>query len=122
MYYVIIKQENNPSSHFFGFIVQKYIAAKNTNNVIFEMMRNGKNIRKWIDKNEIVLLTDDKAYFVALMHQFKEVEAQQQQLVDDANKNLEETIQNFTKVIQDEVNSFEKIRNNEDVPCLLKGL
>jgi len=122
MYYVIIKQENNPSSHFFGFLVQKYIAAKNTENVIFEIVRNGKTIRKWIDKKEIILLTDDKAYFVELMHQFKEVEAQQQELVNEAHKNLEETLENFTEVINEEVSSFEKIRDNDDIPCLLKDL
>jgi len=122
MYYVIIKQENNPSSHFFGFLVQKYIAAKNTENVIFEIVRNGKTIRKWIDKKEIVLLTDDKAYFVELMHQFKEVEAQQQQLVDEAHKNLEETLENYTQVINEEISSFEKIREGDGIPCLLKDL
>jgi len=122
MYYVIIKQENTPSSHFFGFIVQKYIAAKNTDNVIFEIVRNGKTIRKWIDKSEIILLTDDKSYFVELMHQFKEVEAQQQELVNEAHKNLEESLANYTQVIKDEISSFEKIRDNEDIPCLLKSL
>jgi len=122
MYYVIIKQEENPSSHFFGFLCQKYIAAKNTTNVIFEIVRDGKTVRKWIDKSEIVLLTDDKAYFVELMHQFKEVEAQQQQLVDEAHKNLEETLETFTQVINEEVSSFEKIRDNDDIPCLLKEL
>jgi len=122
MYYVIIKQDNNPSSHFFGFLCQKYIAAKNTNNVIFELIRDGKTIRKWIDKNEIILLTDDKAYFVELMHQFKEVEEQQRQLVNEAHRNLEETLENYTQVIKDEVSSFEKIRGEDDIPCLLKDL
>ena len=121
MYYVIIKQENN-SSHFFGFLCQKYIAAKNTNNVIFEIVRDGKMIRKWIDKNEIILVTDDKAYFVKLMQQFREVETQQQELVNEAHKNLEESLENFTQVMKDEVSSFEKIRNEDDIPCLLKEL
>ena len=122
MYYVIIKQVNNPASNFFGFIVQKYIAAKNTENVIFEVVRAGKIIRKWVDKSEIILVTDDKAYFVQLMHQFRETEAQQQALVDQAQKNLEESLENFTKVIDEEIHAFETIRDNEDVPCLLKDL
>ena len=122
MYYVIIKQENNPSSHFFGFGVQKYIAAKNTDNVIFEISKDGKSIRKWIDKKEIILLTEDKNYFLKLLHQFNEVETKQKTLVNEAKKNLEETLENFTQVIQEELNSFEKIKGNDDVPCLLKEL
>ena len=122
MYYVILNQPENPSSKFFGFIVQRYIAAKNTNNVIFEVKRDGKTIRKWINKEEIILLTDDKAYFVELMHQFKEVEAQQIRMITDAQKNLDETLIQATETINAEIESFEKIRYNPDVHDLLKDL
>jgi len=122
MYYVIIKQENNPSSHFFGFLAQKYLAAKNTDNIIFEVLKDGKTIRKWIDKKEIILLTEDKAYFVELMYQFKEVEAQQLKLINEAQQNLEDSIENYKQVLQEELSSFEKIRDNDDIPCLLKGI
>ena len=122
MYYVILKQPNNPRSNFFGFLAEKYIAAEKTNNVIFEVTRNGKMIRKWIDKKEIILLTDDKNYFVELMHHFKEIEAQEQKLVDEAQRNLEESLTHFTEAINQEIDAFEIVRESGQVPCLLKGI
>ena len=122
MYYVIKKNVDNPVSCFMGFAVPKYIVTKGSDNVIFEFKKDGKVTRKWIQKKEIVLLTDDKEFFIKTMDQFKEVEAAQQKLIDEAQSKLEQTMIEFTENVNAEIDEFEEIRNSSDVPCILKDL
>jgi len=122
MYYVIKKQKDNPSQCFMGFKVPKYIASKNNDNVIFEFEKDGKVIRKWIKMDEIVLLTADKKFYIKTMAKFKEVEAAQQKLVDEAKEQLVKSMEVFTETVNTEISDFEEIRGSDDVPCILKGL
>ncbi len=105
-----------------GFNVPKYIAAKNSDNVIFEFTKDGKVTRKWVKKEEIILLTDDKEFFIKTLNQFKEVEATQQKLIDEAQAKLEQTTVEFTENVNAEIDEFEEIRDSSDVPCILKDL
>ena len=122
MYYVIKKQVNKPGSTFIGFAAPKYIAAKNNENVIFLFSKDGKVIRKWVKLNEIILLTDDKDYFLKIMNQFEEVEKAQQALVDEAHKQLESSMTNFVTTMNAQIHDYEEIRDSTDVPCILKEL
>ncbi len=122
MYYVIKKQKDSPSQCFIGFRVPKYIAAKNNDNVIFEFEKDGKVIRKWIKLDEIVLLTDDKDFYIKTMAKFKDVEATQQKLVDEAREQLSKSMETFTETVNAEIHDFEEIRGSDDVPCILKNL
>lgn len=122
MYYVIKRQPESPNKCFIGFITPKYIAAKNNDHVIFEFLKDGKATRKWVNKNDIVLLTDDKEFFIKTMEQFKSVEAAQQKLVDEARAKLDESMETFTETINAEINEFNEIRDSDDVPCILKDL
>lgn len=107
---------------FIGFQVPKYIAAKNNEHVIFEFIKDGKPQRKWVKKDEVILLTDDKKYFMKIMKQFKDVEATQQKLVDDARDQLNQSMETFTETMNSEINDFNEIKNSADVPNMLKGL
>lgn len=122
MYYVIKRQATVPLSCFIGFMVPKYIASKNNEHVIFEFMKEGKTQRKWVKKDEIVLLTEDKDFFLKTMEQFKAVEETQQKLVNEAREKLNESIETFTETVNAEINEFNEIRNSNDVPCILKNL
>ncbi len=122
MYYVIKKNIGNPSSCFMGFNVPKYIADKNSNNVIFEFTKDGKVTRKWVKKEEIILLTEDREFFIKTLNQFKEVEATQQKLIDEASAKLEQTMVEFTENVNAEIDEFEEICDSSDVPCILKDL
>ena len=105
-----------------GFAAPKYIAAKNSDNVIFEFTKDGKITRKWVKKEEVVLLTEDKEFFIKTMNQFKEVEATQQKLINEAQTKLEQTMVEFTQNVNAEIEEFEEIRDSTDVPCILKDL
>ena len=121
MYYVIKKQPDSLEQSFIGFQVPKYIAAKNNNHVILEFTLKGKVTRKWVKKEEIILLTDKKNYFLQIMKQFKKVEDTQKKLVEDARHKLDESMETFSETMQAEMDKFEEIKNSNDVPNMLKG-
>lgn len=122
MYYVIKKQHTSPLTTFISFQVPKYIASKNSENVIFEFQKDGKPDRKWVKKQDIILLTDDKEFFLKTVTHFKEVEATQQKLIDAAQEQLDQSIETFTETMLSEINEFSEIRDSSDVPCVLKDL
>ena len=122
MYYVIKRNPDVPMSCFLGFAVPKYTVGKNSENVIFEFKKDGKVQRKWVKKDEIVLLTQDKQFFLKTMEQFKDVEATQQKLVDEAQAQLENSMETFTETVNAKLDEFNHIKNSDDVPCLLKEL
>jgi len=122
MYYVIKKQPHSPVQCFIGFKAPKYIAAKNSDNVIFEFMKDNKVIRKWVKKDEIVLLTEDKDFFTKTMDQFKAVEKTQQKLVNEAKEKLNQSMETFTETINTEIEDFSEIKDLDDVPCILRAL
>ena len=122
MYYVIKKQTDKLPSTFLGFGVEKYIASKKNENVIFLFNKDGKVIRKWIKLEDIILLTEDKKYFLKVMNRFKNVEETQKKLVAEAHANLEKCMTNFVETMNTKITEFEEIRNASDVPDLLKNL
>ena len=122
MYYVIKKQVDKLPSTFIGFAAPKYIASKKNKHVIFLFLKDDKVIRKWVKLEEIILLTDDKAYFLKVMQQFKDVEEQQQKIVDEAHQQLEQSMTNFTETMHAQIHEYEEIRDSSDVPCMLKDL
>lgn len=106
MYYVIKKQPHSDTQCFVGFQVTKYLVPKNSENVIFEFIINDKAVKKWMKKDEVILLTKDKNLFIKTMDQFKEVEAVQKKLVDSAREELKQAKQNFTETLNNELNEF----------------
>jgi len=122
MYYIIKKQLDNPLTTFINFQVPKYIASKSSDSVIFEFEHDGKAQRKWIPKSEIILLTEDKEFFLKTIRKFKAVEATQQKFVNEAKENLELTKEIFTKSVNAEIKDFEATKNSSDTPCILKKL
>jgi aminoglycoside N3'-acetyltransferase len=121
MYYVIKKQDS-PSKCFIGFKVPKYIASNTNNSVIFEFIVDGKTTRKWIKKHDIILLTEDKEYFLKIMQEFENVEKMQQELINEAQQKLNKSRETFTEVMHEQINQYNEIRHLEDVPCILKNL
>jgi hypothetical protein len=122
MYYVIKKQLDRLPSTFIGFATEKYIASKTNENVIFLFSIDGKVVRKWVKLKDIVLLTEDKEYFLKIMKQFKAVEEQQKALVEEAQKSLEQSMTNFADTMHAHISDYEEIRDSSDVPDILKNL
>ena len=116
MYYVIKKQSTTPLSTFIGFKVPKYISSKKSDTVIFEFIQNDKPVRKWVKKEEIILLTKDKEYFLKIYKELEDVQKQQQALVDEAQANLEKTLETFSETMQDEIEKYAQLQDDVDIP------
>jgi hypothetical protein len=122
MYYIIKRHDVSPFSTFISFKVDKYIASKYNENIIFEFNTDSKVHRKWVKKEDIILLTEDKKFFLKTLKHFKDVELTQQKLVDTAQKQLNESVEKFTETMHTEIDEFNKTKDSSDVPCILKKL
>lgn len=122
MYFVIKKILSKPIPEVVGFEVLKYIATKGSTNVIFEFKKDDKIIRKWIDKNEIILLTADKEFFLKTLANFKKIESEQLSFLQQAKDRFDATIKQTQAVIEKNIEEFNKLRQSDDVPCVLKTL
>lgn len=120
MYYVIKQHHDSKMQHFIGFVVDRYIASKNNEHVIFEFKKDGKNERKWVKKEDIILLTTNKTFFLEILNQFKTTQTLQQELVNQAKEQLELSMEEFSVTMTKEIDDFKEIKHSSDVPCLLK--
>ena len=122
MYYAIVKKPDTYPTEFMGFSVPKFITKKDSDNVIFEFNVDGKKVRKWVDKKAILLLTDDKEFYLQTLNKFKNVQKEQQSLLDEAKAKLDKTVENFAQTMNEEFESFEELRMQDEIPCILKKL
>jgi len=122
MYYAIVKKTDTHPTEFMGFSVPKFITKKESDNVIFEFTVDGKKIRKWVDKDAILLLTDDKEFYIETLEKFKKVQKEQQVLVDEAKIKLDQTVEKFAQTMDAEFEAFEEERKSAGIPCILKKL
>jgi len=122
MYYAIVKKPDSHPTEFISFSVPKFITKKESDNVIFEFTIDGKKVRKWISKDAILLLTEDKEFYQKTLEKFNKIAREQQILVDEAQAKLNATIEQFAQTIDTELESFEALREQEQIPCILKNL
>jgi len=115
MYFVIKRQENTPLNTFIAFKVPKYIASKKNDTIIFEFTHNDKTVRKWVKKDEIILLTENKEYFSQIYKQLEATQEAQKLLVEEAQNNLNQTLQNFEETMQDELDKCSKLQSESDI-------
>lgn len=122
MYYVIKKHTVANPSQYISFQVEKYISNKQNDTVIFELNINGKVVRKWVKKDEIILLTQDKEFFIKTLKEFRSAEEKQKELVAQAQAELEKSIENYSEAMLSEIEKFEETKDANDFPCILKDL
>lgn len=122
MYYVIKKLEKSEPLQVIGFKVPKYLTNKSSDTVIFEFLVDEKIVRKWVKKKDIILLTDDKDFYLKTMREFQEIKEAQEKLVEEAKKALEQTIENYSEAMESQLENFEELRDSGDIPCILKDL
>jgi hypothetical protein len=122
MYYVIKKHTIENPSQYISFQVEKFIANKNNDTVIFELKIDGKIVRKWVKKDEIILLTQDREFFIKTLQQFRALEETQKELVANAQAQLEKSIEIYSETMLNEIEKFEEIKDANDFPCILKEI
>ena len=102
MYYVIQRHHKNHKKHFFAYSVVKYIAAKNTQNIIFEIHQHGEVKRKWLPKDDVILLTQDKELFRTTYERLEAISAKHLKKIDAVQEELNHEIQEFNENMQKE--------------------
>lgn len=102
MYYVIQRHHNNHQKHYFAYAVVKYIAAKNTQNIIFEITQNGVTKRKWSPKEDIILLTADKELFRNTLERLEAIKEHHLEKINAAQEKLNHELSQFHEAIQKE--------------------
>lgn len=107
MYYVIQRHHNNHKKHYFAYSVAKYIAAKNTQNIIFEINHNGVMKRKWSPKEDIILLTEDKELFRTTYERLETLSAHHLEKINAVQEELNNAVSDFHQTMQKE---FELIK------------
>lgn len=107
MYYVIQRHHNNHKKHYFVYAVAKYISAKNTQNIIFEIHKDGAVKRKWSPKEDIILLTSDKELFVITIQRLEAIQEHHLEKINASQEKLNHEINHFHKTMQEE---FETIK------------
>lgn len=102
MYYVIQRHNNNHKKHFFAYSVIKYITAKNTHNIIFEINQNGVIKRKWSPKEDIILLTEDKELFRTTYQRLEALSTHHIEKINAVQEELNNTVKDFYETMQKE--------------------
>ncbi|MFA6759525.1 MAG: hypothetical protein WCR69_00575 [Sulfuricurvum sp.] len=122
MFYVIKKNDTKPLPSIVGFEVDKYIATRNSTSVIVEFKHENKPIRRWVDKSEIILLTDDKEFFLQTLEKFKLLHKDEQSLIDQAKHELDMSVENSNNKLNSAIEEFQKQKFEGEYPCILKRL
>lgn len=102
MYYVIQRYHNDHQKHYIAYIVTKYIAAKNTQNVIFEITQNGVTKRQWSPKKDIILLTADQELFRSTLKRLEALKEQHLEKINSAQEKLNQELSLLHEALQKE--------------------
>lgn len=102
MYYVIQRYHNDQQKHYFAYAVVKYISAKNTQNIIFEITQNGITKRKWSPKKDIILLTADKELFRSTMERLEAIKEQHLEKINSVQERLNQELHQFHETLEKE--------------------
>ena len=119
MYDVIQHNFDNSDKHYISFKVPRFITNTNNKNIIFEFKIEGKIKRKWSNKEDIILLTDDVETFKKVIHQLTLIENRHKTIIEETKKALDNEIKAFASAMEDEfVNISHQKLENEIVDIL----
>ena len=102
MYYVIQHNFHDELKHYISFKVPKYITSNSNKNIIFEFNVDGKVKRKWSNKEDIILLTDNPETFIGVLKQLKIISERHKLIIENAKEQLKQEIKAFESAMEDE--------------------
>jgi len=121
MYYVIQKKHNDYYKHFLAYKVPSFKTSKSSENVIFEFkMSDGTMKRKWANKNDIILMTDNEEFFKLMYKRLNTMEDKHNEDIKEQQEKVSAAIGNFKEDMDEEFDNFMKKKLREDIPCALK--
>jgi len=121
MYYVIQKKHNDYYKHFLAYKVPSFKTSKTSENVIFEFkMSDGTIKRKWANKNEIILITDNEEFFEAMYKRLNNMEEKHNEEIKVHQEKVSAAIEDFKSEMNTEFDKFMEKKKQDNIPCVLK--
>jgi len=120
MYYVVQKLHDSQDKHFVSYQVPHYLLSDKTANIIFEFGEKPNIKRKWAAKEDIILLTQDRAFFHAYVKKLIQLEESHLEKISNAQKEVERLQKQYQEQMHEELNSFKTLsKKSTKVPTLI---
>lgn len=113
MHYVIQRVREPKLKHFLAYPVPRYISSPQTDNIIMEFIIEGKKVRKWAAKSDIILITEDEQLYRSTLEQLRTIEQKHLQQIAQAQKQM---LMSENALESDLDVAFEAIRNSCPLP------
>ncbi len=107
MHYVIQRVREPKLKHFLAYPVPRYIASPNTDSIIMEFVIEGKKVRKWAAKADIILMTDNEQLYHTTLEKLRTVKQKHLEQITLAQKQIHKSEQALEKDLDA---AFETIR------------
>ena len=120
MYYVVQMLHDSKDKHFVSYQVPHYLLSDKTANIIFEFGEKPNVKRKWAAKEDIILLTKERAFFRAFVTKLIELEESHLEKISNAKKEVERLEKEYQEQMHEELNSFKELsKKSPKVPTLI---
>ena len=120
MYYVVQILHDSQDKHFVSYQVPRYKLSEKNANIIFEFGEKPNIKRKWAAKEDIILLTKDKAFFHAYITKLIQLEESHIEKINNAQKEVERLQKQYQEQMHSELNSFKELsKKSTKVPTLI---
>ena len=120
MYYVIQIIHESQEKHFVSYQVPKYILSDKNTNVIFEFGEKPNVKRKWALKEDIILLTQDKSFFLAYVKKLVDLEVSHIEKIDNAKEEVKRLQKKYQEDMHSELNSLKDLsKKSSNIPTLI---
>jgi len=121
MYYVIQKKHNDYYKHFLAYKVPTFKTSKSSENVIFEFkMSDGTVKRKWANKVDLILITDNEEFFNMMYKRLNSMEDKHNDEIKEHQEKVSASINSFKEDMDEEFDKFMEKKKHDKVPCALK--
>lgn len=118
MFYVIQKSHSDVKKPYIAYTVPRFIVSEKSKNIIFEFKIDGQIKRKWAPKEEVILLTDDKALFHSILTQLETLKNSHLSDIETAQRQLDQQVDLFFESINKE---FEQIQSQNNLTDTVKN-
>lgn len=120
MYYVVQLLREAKDKHFVSYQVPRYKFSEKNANIIFEFGEKPNVKRKWAPKEDIILLTQDKAFFQAFVGKLISLEEVHLQKIEQAKEEVLKLQKKYQEDMHKELLSFKELSNKSSkAPTLI---
>jgi hypothetical protein len=113
MFYVIQRYHGAPHKQYLTYIIARCITSNNSKNIIFEFKKGDEVKRKWVDKEDIVLITHNKQLFVTTIMRLEALTKGHMEKISVAQDKLDEEISALLFAMKGEFDNIKEMSEAE---------